>query len=91
LLGLSWTSQARDLFGLVLRHTARVASVGAAIGVAAGSVVLPLVSSLFYGVRPVEPVVIIAVVCASMAMSLITTYIAARPWTRMSALDMLRQ
>jgi hypothetical protein len=52
---------------------------------------LPLVSSLFYGVRPVEPVVIIGVVCASMAMSLITTYVAARPWTRMTALDMLRQ
>jgi hypothetical protein len=84
-------AQPRDLFVMVLRHTAQVASLGAVLGVAAGSALLPVVSSLFFGIRSVEPVVITAVVGASIAMSLITAYIAARPWTRMSALDLVRR
>jgi predicted permease len=84
-------AQPRDLFMMVLRHTGRVASVGAVIGVAAGSASLPLVTSLFYGIRPVEPMVFAAVACASVAIALLTAYLAARPWTRMSALDMVRR
>jgi len=82
-------AQPRDLFMMVLRHTARVAAVGAALGAAIGSASLPLVTSLFYGIRPVEPMVVAAVAGASVAVALVTAYLAARPWTRMSALDMV--
>jgi predicted permease len=82
-------AQPRDLFMIVLGQTARVASLGATLGVAAGSASLPLVTSLFYGIRPVEPMVVAAVACASVAVALVTAYLAARPWTRMSALDMV--
>ena len=84
-------AQPRDLFVMVLGHTARVASVGATLGVAAGSASVPLVTSLLYGIRPVEPMVIAAVACASAAIALATACLAARPWTRMSALDMVRR
>jgi putative ABC transport system permease protein len=84
-------AQPRDLFMMVLGHTGRVASVGAMIGVAAGSASLPLVTSLFYGIRPVEPMVFAAVAGASVAIALVTAYLAARPWTRMSALEMVRR
>jgi putative ABC transport system permease protein len=84
-------AQPRDLFMMVLSQTARVAAVGATLGVAAGSASLPLVTSLFYGIRPVEPMVVVAVAGASVVVALVTAYRAARPWTRMSALDMVRR
>jgi putative ABC transport system permease protein len=80
----------RDLFVMVLWQTARVASVGAILGVAAGSASLPIVTSLFYGIRPIEPLVLLGVACVSVVIALVTAYLAARPWTRMSALDMVR-
>jgi predicted permease len=82
-------AQPRDLFAIVFRRTAGVAAVGAALGMAVGGAVLPLVTaSLFYGVRPLEPAVIGAAVGVSAAVALVTAYLAARPWTRMSALDL---
>jgi putative ABC transport system permease protein len=84
-------AQPRDLFLMVLGYTARVASVGATFGMAAGAASLPLVASLFYGIRPVEPIVIAEVGCASVAIALVTACLAARPWTRMSAVDMVRR
>lgn len=84
-------AQPRDLFMMVLGHTARVASVGATLGVAGGSASVPLVTSILYGIRPVEPIVIVAVAIASVAVALVTAYIAAKPWTRMSALEMVRR
>jgi putative ABC transport system permease protein len=82
-------AQPRDLFLMVLGYTARVASVGTTFGVAAGAASLPLVTSLFYGIRPVEPIVIAGVSCVSVAIALATAYLAARPWTRMNAVDMM--
>ena len=84
-------AQPRDIFMLVLGHTARVASVGAVFGLAGGSASVPLVTSLLYGVRPIEPAVIAAVATATIAIALVTAYLAAKPWTRMSALEMVRR
>ena len=64
---------------------------GATVGIGAASASLPLASSLFYGIRPVDPVVVAAVAGASFVIALITAYLAARPWTRMSALDLVRR
>jgi hypothetical protein len=80
----------RDLFGMVLRQTARLAMTGAAIGVLLSVAAQPVVSSLFYGIRPVETLVITTVVTLSIAIALITAYLAARPWTRMSAMEMVK-
>src|SRR6266542_5487211 len=47
-------AQPRDLFRLVLRHTALLTCIGVVIGVTISMLALPIVSSLFYGIRPVE-------------------------------------
>ena len=45
----------RDLFGMVLRQTGRVAAGGALLGLAAGFALTPLCASIFFGIAPVEP------------------------------------
>jgi hypothetical protein len=81
----------RDLFGMVLGQTARLALGGAAIGVLVSLALQPIVSSLFYGIRPVETLVIATVVTVSVLMAMATAWMAARPWTRMSVLEMVRR
>jgi putative ABC transport system permease protein len=78
------------VFALVLKHTGLVALTGAALGLAAGAVSLPTVSSLFYGVRPVDPGVMALVALATVAIALGTAYVVARPWIRLAAVDLLR-
>jgi predicted permease len=84
-------AEASDIFKTVLRRTAWVAIVGALIGVGAGLALLPTAASLFYGIGTIEPVVFGAVVFASTAVALATTYVVARPWTRMASIDLLRR
>ena len=78
-------AQPSDIFATVLRHTAWVAVIGAALGVGAGVALLPLASSIFFGITAVEPGVLGAVALISMALSLTTTYVVARPWTQMAS------
>jgi predicted permease len=84
-------AQPRDLFRMVLRQTAHLALAGVTIGVLVSLALQPIVSSLFYGVRPVETLVIATVVTVSVSIAMATAYVAARPWTRMSALEMVRR
>jgi predicted permease len=84
-------AQPRDIFTLVLRQTGWVALAGAACGVAAGMALLPLASSIFYGIGPVEPVVIGVVALTSVMVAVATTYAVARQWMGLSSIEMLRQ
>jgi predicted permease len=79
-----------DIFTIVLRRAAWVALVGGAVGVFGGAALLPLARSVFYGVGAIEPLVFGAVVFAGVAIALATTYLVARPWTRMTSIDLLR-
>jgi ABC-type antimicrobial peptide transport system permease subunit len=78
------------LFGLVFRESGWVAFIGGATGLAAGALLLPLAASIFYGVSPLEPAVLASVTATSLAITLGTTYVVVRPWTRLSAIDVLR-
>ena len=84
-------AQPRDLFALVLKQTGWVAAAGAILGVASGMALLPLASSIFYGIGGVEPLVITAVGMSSVAVALATTYLVARQWMELSSVEMLRQ
>ena len=84
-------AQPFDIFATVLRHTAWVAVIGAAVGVGAGLALLPLASSIFFGIGAVEPGVLGGVALISMALALATTYVVARPWTRMASVEILRR
>ena len=72
----------RHLFGLVLRESGWVALAGAGVGLLSGLALLPLASSIFFGIGSIEPLVLLPVACTSAAIALATTYLVVRPWTR---------
>ncbi len=80
----------RDLFGMILRHTAALAGFGCVGGIAASQLSLPMVSSAFYGIQPVEIGVLASVAIFNLAIALAISYLVVRPWTRMSALEVIR-
>jgi ABC-type antimicrobial peptide transport system permease subunit len=80
----------RDLFGMVLRQTAWLAGAGAVAGLASGFALMPLATSIFYGIAPVEPVVMAGAALAAALLVVVTTYDVVRPWTRLAAMDLLR-
>ncbi len=84
-------AQPLDVFTAVLRHTARVAAIGTVVGVAAGQALLPLASSILYGIGKVEPAVLMEVALVAAAVALLTTYAVARPWMRAAVADLLRR
>jgi predicted permease len=84
-------AQPRDVFNAVLRHTAWVAAIGTVVGVAAGQALLPLASSVLYGIGKVEPTVLMEVALVSACVALVTTYVVARPWMRAAVADLLRR
>jgi predicted permease len=73
------------ILGLALRSMAAVAIGGAAIGIAAGMALLPVVSSLFYGIHAVEPAVTAGVAVAAVAIVILTTVAVVWPLTRRGA------
>jgi len=81
----------RDLFGMVLRQTAWLAASGAAAGLASGFAVMPLAASVFYGIGAVEPLAMAAAASGAAVIVVATTYGVVRPWTRLGAMDLLRQ
>jgi predicted permease len=81
----------RDLFAMVLGQTSRLAAAGAAIGLASGFALMPLAAAIFYGIAPVEPLAIGGAVLCVTAVLVLTTYSVVRPWTRLAAMDLLRQ
>ena len=81
----------RDLFGVVMRQTGWLTGCGALGGLASGFAVMPLAASIFYGIAPVEPLAMAGAACGASAIVVITTYGVVRPWTRLTAMDLLRQ
>jgi putative ABC transport system permease protein len=79
------------VFALVFKESGWVALLGGGIGLAAGLALLPFASSLFYGIGAVEPGVLAVVALVSTGIALMTTYLVVRPWTRLTALDLLRR
>ena len=88
---MSLGATAWRLFMMVLRQTGGIALAGLLGGLAIGLALLPVVSSIFYGIRPLEPTVLAGVVFVSVALALGTTFLAVRPWTRLTAIDLLRR
>jgi len=84
-------AQPRHLMGLVLRRVLGFGLAGALIGVALTMAIQPALSSVFYGLKPVEAGLLAAALGLSLALCLAVGYLAARPWTRISAIEILRQ
>ena len=77
---------AREVYRLALGTMGWAAGSGAIIGVAVASGLLPLVASMFYGIRPIEPLLLAVVAAAGVVIVLGTTLIVVRPITRMANL-----
>ena len=80
----------RDLFAMVLRQTSWLAGAGAAVGLASGFAMMPLVAAIFYGIAPVEPVAIGGAAVSVAIVVVLTTYSVIRSWTGMAVMDLLR-
>ncbi|MGA8269553.1 MAG: ABC transporter permease [Candidatus Acidiferrales bacterium] len=83
-------AQRRDMLGLVLKQGLGVAAIGAAVGVAAAIGATRLLSSLLFGVRPGDPLTLIAVSVILLACALVACYIPARRAMRVDPMVALR-
>ena len=79
----------RDLFRLVLTLTAALTGLGAAAGIGLALVVLPFVSSLFFGISAFDPLVGAGVVAATGCLAMGAAYAAAWPWMRTGAVQLM--
>jgi putative ABC transport system permease protein len=68
-----------------------LSGIGVGIGLLLSGIMAPLISSLLYGVRPIDPEVFIAVPLILMVVVLLATYIPARRATRVNPIVALRE
>jgi predicted permease len=78
------------LLRLFLRQTAIVSGLGVLIGVLLGIAATIVFDSQFYGIRPVEPRVLIPAALLMVLISMAIAYTAARPWIKASPMDAVR-
>jgi len=68
-----------------------LAGIGLGIGLIVSGVMAPLISSLLYGVRPLDPEVFIAVPVILMAVALLASYVPAWRAARVDPIVALRR
>ena len=76
---------------MIVSRSASLAGIGVVIGLILSGIMAPLVSSLLYGVRPIDPEVFIAVPLILMVVVLLASYIPARRAARVSPIVALRE
>ena len=80
----------RRVLGLVLGDGARLAALGAAIGLAAALALTRLMRSVLYGVAPTDPGILAGAIVVIMAVALTAAYLPARRAARIDPLRALR-
>jgi predicted permease len=76
---------------MIVSRGASLAGIGVGIGLLLSGIMAPLISSLLYGVRPIDPEVFIAVPLILMVVALLASYIPARRAARVSPIVALRE
>jgi hypothetical protein len=79
-----------QLLKMVLRQTLAIAGAGIAAGLLLGIGATILLRSIFYGMSPVEWIVLVPVAVAMLAVSLAVAYLSARPWIRINPMESVR-
>jgi len=77
---------AREVYRIALSTMGWAAAAGALLGIGIASGILPLVASMFYGIRSFEPLITLAVAAAGMLIVLATTLVVVRPITKTESL-----
>ena len=83
-------AQIADVLKLVLRRAMLLAVVGVALGVAGAAIVTRYLSSLLFGVQPIDAFTFAAVALALVLVALVASLIPARRATRVDPLTALR-
>jgi predicted permease len=83
-------AQHRDVLGLVMRRGILLTGTGLAIGIGGTIALGRLVAGLLYGVRPADPVTLLAVALFLAAVAALATYLPARRATRVDPMVALR-
>jgi putative ABC transport system permease protein len=80
----------RDVLGLILARGARLAGMGAGLGLAAALALTQLMKGLLYGVSATDPLTFVGVVILLVVVGLLASYIPARRATRVDPMVALR-
>jgi predicted permease len=81
---LALGAQPREMTRLFVRYGLTLAAIGAAIGLLAAAGLTRLMSSLLFGVSPLDPITYMAVPCVLVAAAILASYLPAR---RVAAVD----
>jgi ABC-type antimicrobial peptide transport system permease subunit len=76
---------------MIVSRGAGLAGIGLGIGLLLSGIMAPLISSLLYGVRPIDPEVFLAVPLILMVVVLLASYIPARRAARVNPIVALRE
>jgi predicted permease len=76
---------------MIVSRGASLAGIGLGVGLLLSGIMAPLISSLLYGVRPIDPEVFIAVPLILMVVVLLASYIPARRAARVNPIVALRE
>ncbi len=76
---------------MIVSRGAGLAGIGVVVGLILSGIMAPLISSLLYGVRPIDPEVFIAVPLILMVVVLLASYIPARRAARVNPIVALRE
>src|SRR6476646_550886 len=77
--------------GMIVSHGAGLAGIGVGIGLILSGIMAPLISSLLYGVRPLDPEVFVAVPVILMVVVLLASYVPAWRAARVNPIVALRR
>jgi ABC-type antimicrobial peptide transport system permease subunit len=87
---LALGATAENVLGLILRQTMRPVVVGAVIGVGAAVAMSRVLSSVLFGVSPVDPVGLAGAALVVLGAALVAGLLAVRPATRVDLTAILR-
>jgi len=87
---MSLGAERRDVMGLVLRGAMRPVMIGIALGIAACAAVSRVLSSVLYGVSPLDPAAFAGVTLFLAAVALLASFLPARRATRIDPMQALR-
>jgi predicted permease len=76
---------------MIVSRGAGLAGIGVVIGLLASGIIAPMISTLLYGVRPIDPVVFLAVPLILMVVALLASYIPARRAANVDPIVALRE
>jgi len=83
-------AERRDLLGLVIRQGARLALIGVFAGLGGALALTRYLSSMLYGIKPTDPLTLLAVSLLLAAVALLASYIPARRATNVDPMVALR-